>query len=100
MANIDRFGRPSVARQTIVSAVVELISNIAFYFVSIHACERNRILIAITIIRGLRSTLSFRVIRQRGHLGNTVASLVALGVVAILVFGIPVGSVVYISRLT
>lgn len=29
-----------------------------------------------------------------------VASLVALGVVAILVIGIPVGSVVYISKLT
>ena len=29
-----------------------------------------------------------------------VSGLVALGVVAILVFGIPVGSVVYISRLT
>lgn len=29
-----------------------------------------------------------------------VSGLVALGVIAILVFGIPVGSVVYISRLT
>lgn len=103
VANSDRCGRSSVTRQTIVSAVVELISNIALYFgiaLSIHACERNRILITITIIRRLRSALGSRVIRQRGRPESIVASFVALGLVAILVFGIPVVGVFYISRLT
>lgn len=103
MANSDRCGRPSVTRQTIVSAVVELISNIALYFgitLSIHACERNRILITITIIRRLLSALEISAIRQRGRPESIVASLIGLGIITILVFGIPVSSVFYISRLT
>lgn len=76
--------------------------NIAGVQIGIFAIGSGRdcILIISAIIRGLRSTLSFRVIRQRGHLRSAVASLAALDLVTILVFGIPVGSVVYISRLT
>ena len=71
--------------------------NIVFSF-----ALRNRsdaISIVLLITRRLRSTLGFRVIRQRGHLGSTISGLVAFALVTILVFGIP-ASVVYISRLT
>lgn len=76
-----------------------LIAGVQFDIFAISR-ERNRVIIINAIIRRLRSILDFRIIRQRGRLGSIVASLVTLDLVAILVFGIPVGSVVYISRLT
>lgn len=63
-------------------------------------CNSSDLIDGLSIIRRLRSTLGFRVIRQRICLGSIVASLIGLGVVTILVFGIPVVGVVYISRLT
>lgn len=61
---------------------------------------RNCVLAVNTIVGRLLSALDFGVIRQRTWLGSTVAGFIALSVVTILVFGIPVGSVVYTSRLT
>lgn len=63
-------------------------------------CNSSDLIDGLSIIRRLRSTLGFRVIRQRICLGSIVASLAALDLVTILVFGIPVVGVVYISRLT
>ena len=63
-------------------------------------CNSSDLIDGLSIIRGLRSTLGFRVIRQRICLGSIVTGLAALGLVTILVFGIPVVGVVYISRLT
>ncbi len=62
-------------------------------------CNSSDLIDGLSIIRRLRSTLGFRVIRQRICLGSIVASLAALDLVTILVFDIP-ASVVYISRLT
>lgn len=62
--------------------------------------ERNRVIIINAIIRRLLGILDLSAIGQRIWLGSTVAGLVTLGLATILVIGIPVGSVVYISRLT
>lgn len=63
-------------------------------------CNSSDLIDRLSIIRGLRSALGSRVIRRRGRPESIVAGLVALGLVTILVFGIPVVGVVYISRLT
>ena len=52
-----------------------------------------------TISRRLRVTLGLRVV-GRLALGDGVFARAILDIIAILVFGIPVGSVVYTSRLT
>lgn len=52
-----------------------------------------------TISRRLRVTLGLRVV-GRLALGDGVFARVILGIITILVFGIPVVGVVYISRLT
>lgn len=74
--------------------------RICFKFPSLtFICNSSGLIDRLPIIRGLRSALGSRVIRRRGRPESIVASLVALGLVTILVFGIP-GSVAYTSRLT
>lgn len=63
-------------------------------------CNSSGLIDRLPIIRGLRSALGSRVTRRRGRPESIVASLVALGLVTILVFGIPVVGVFYTSRLT
>lgn len=72
--------------------------NIVFSFALRNGSDAISIVLLIT--RRLRSTLGFRVIRQRICLESIVVSLVALGLVTILIFGIPVVGAVYTSRLT
>ena len=112
----NRYGRANVSSQTqlfglilhgkidsqiIVTRQQRVIVRIFLKSLSLaFICNSSDLIDRLSIIRRLRSTLGFRVIGQRGRLGSIVASLVALGLVTLLVFGIPVGSVVYISRLT
>lgn len=62
-------------------------------------CNSSDLIDRLPIIRGLRSALGSRVIgRQIRRSG--IFSFATLSVVTILVFGIPVVGVVYISRLS
>lgn len=63
-------------------------------------CNSSDLIDRLSIICGLRSALGSRVIRRRGRPESIGVSLAVLGLVAILVFGIPVGRFVYISRLS
>ena len=63
-------------------------------------CNSSDLIDRLSIICGLRSALGSRVIRRRGRPESIVAKLATLGLVTILVFGIPVVGVFYISRLS
>lgn len=92
-------------RQLELAAIGKCLSNIAVYLgIVIGTDGGGSVFIVIFIIRRLcvgrlRVTLDLRVV-GRQPCGSGVFSLATLNLVTILVFGIPVVGVVYISRLT
>lgn len=92
-------------RQLELAAIGKCLSNIAAYLgIVIGTDGGGSVFIVIFIIRRLcvgrlRVTLDLRVVGRQAC-GSGVFARVALGLVTILVFGIPVVGVVYISRLT
>ncbi len=88
-----------------LAAIGKCLSNIAVYLgIVIGTDGGGSVFIVIFIIRRLcvgrlRVTLALRVV-GRQPCGSGVFSLATLNLVTILVFGIPVVGVVYISRLT
>lgn len=93
------FSQTILARPFILLQHFVYIAGVQFVIFAISR-ERNRVIIINAIIRRLLGILDLSAIGQRGRPESIVASLIGLGVVTILVFGIPVGGVVYISRLT
>ena len=116
LADSNRCGRTNISTQTQICGFVHrgkvrrqvtvtvqqripfriLLKFLCFAFVS----NSSDFIGKLSIIRRLRRTFGFRVIRQRDHPESIVASLAALDLVTILVFGTLVVSVAYISRLT
>ena len=93
------FSQTILARPFILLQHFVYIAGVQFVIFAISR-ERNRVIIINAIIRRLLGILDLSAIGQRIWLGSAVAGLVALGLVAILVFGIPVVAAVYTSRLT
>ena len=80
----------------------ECVSNIPIYLgiaISTDVGRSDRIFIVSLIVGRLRVTLNFRAISSRVCCDVVLARAI-LGIIAILVLGIPASSVVYISRLT
>ena len=92
-------------RQLELAAIGKCLSNIAAYLgIVIGTDGGGSVFIVIFIIRRLcvgrlRVTLDLRVVGRQAC-GSGVFARVALSLVTILVFGIPVSGVFYISRLT
>lgn len=92
-------------RQLELAAIFKCLSNIAAYLgIVIGTDGRGSVFIVIFIIRRLcvgrlRVTLDLRVVGRQAC-GSGVFARVALSLVTIQLFGIPVVGVVYISRLT
>ena len=90
-----------------LAAVVEFPRNITIYLVIVIVTDAgggNCVFVAIFIIRSLcvgrlRGALGLRVIGCRVWCNGILVRLI-LGIAAILLFGIPVVGVFYISRLT
>lgn len=93
------FSQTILARPFILLQHFVYIAGVQFVIFAISR-ERNRVIIINAIIRRLLGILDLSAIGQRIWLGSAVASFVALGIVAIQLFGIPASGVVYISRLT
>lgn len=101
LCGLVRRGKGKVRRQ--VSVIVQQrvpIRILLKFLIHTFICNSSDLIDRLPIIRGLRSALGSRVIRQRGRPESIVASPVALGLVTILVVGIPVVGIVYISRLS
>lgn len=92
-------------RQLVLAAIDKCLSNIAAYLgIVIGTDGGGSVFIVIFIIRRLcvgrlRVTLDLRVVGRQAC-GSGVFARVALSLVTIQLFGIPVVGVVYISRLT
>ncbi len=101
----DLLIRIGIIRQSELAAIVKLPSNIVAYLgIAIGTDGSDSVFIVIFIIRRLcvgrlRVTLDLRVVGRQAC-GSGVFARAILGLVTILVFGIPVVGVVYTSRLT
>lgn len=104
-ADSDLLIRIGIIRQSELAASDKFPSNIAAYLgIVIGTDGGGSVFIVIFIIRRLcvgrlRVTLDLRVVGRQAC-GSGVFARAVLGLVAILVFGIPVSGVFYISRLT
>lgn len=92
-------GAISIAKFLVRKLRAEFISSADFISRFIFCSKCDCALAVSTIIRRLSITLGLRVIGRRAR-RDSVARLVALGLVTILAFGIPVVGAVYTSRLT
>lgn len=100
LCGLVRRGKGKVRCQVFVTLQQRVPLRIYFKFPSLtFICNSSGLIDRLPIIRGLRSALGSRVIGRRIRRSG-IFSFATLSVVTILVFGIPVGSVVYISRLT
>ncbi len=103
----DPLIRKGRIRQSKLAAIGKSLSNITAYLgiaIGTDAGGSNRVFVVLFIIRKLRvgrlrGTLGLRVIGGRVCCNGIFARTI-LGIVTILVFGIPASSVAYISRLT
>lgn len=88
-----------------LAAIIECIGNIIFYLLIVFGTDgSDSVFVAIFIIGRLcvgrpLGTLNFRAIGSRACCNGVFARVIP-GIVTILVFGIPVFGVFYISRLT
>lgn len=92
-------GAISIAKFLVRKLRAEFISTADFISRFIFCSKCDCALAVSTIIRRLSITLGLRVV-GRLALGDGVFARAILGIIAILVLGIPASSVVYISRLT
>lgn len=93
-------GAISIAKFLVRKLRAEFISSADFISRFIFCSKCDCALAVSTIIRRLSITLGLRVIGRQACRASVTRGLVALGLVTILVFGIPVVGVIYISRLT